>query len=379
MVNESDGSSGSSPTSVQKWICDIRQSKTPPEQTHHHPFGSTARRSSSRQAARTAASTGLNPYGAGTGSARSSPCPNLGAERSIPVRGLQQHPEDINGAAGAVPVVDGTQAPSEGIHLLAGSARPRLASSFGESEISTPKRDPQNRVADPGRHKRQLYTSLPCALGERGVQIHAALSGARHFDAGPSRGSPSRANISAAGPSGRSPSPEPASQMSRSGAGARPVRGLPITSGEPPGSANRRIRLYMETELMISARDEQQRGARDEIDFMRILVENYNHQQARHHQHARSSMIVFSHPYPPDLGDDKWYISLSVARADGEYPCKAYPFQLNTRVTESFKANWVFRSSPAIITDFPHRPRVSMANSNKCNMGISSPTLPRCP
>ena len=382
MANESDGSSVSSPTSVQKRTRDIRQSKRPPEQTLHQPSGSAARLSSSHKAARTAASSGLNLYGAETGSARSTPCPNLGAERSISVRGLQQHPDNTNGAAGAVPVIDSTQVPPEGIHPLTGSARPQLASSFGASETSTPKRDPQNRAADPDRHERQLHTSPRCGLVERGVQIHTVLSGACPSDAGPSRRSPSQSNISAAGPSGGSPSREPASQTSRSGAVASPLRGPPVTSGglntRPPGSASRRIQLYMETELMISARDEQQHGGRDEIDFMRILVENHNRQQAHHQQQARSTMIIFSHPNPPDLDDDKWYIAHSVAQADGEYPCKAYPFRLNRRVNESFKANWIFRSPPAIITDIPHRPQFSMANSNKCNMGISSPTLSRC-
>ncbi|KAF7503976.1 hypothetical protein GJ744_002950 [Endocarpon pusillum] len=280
MANESDRSSVSGPTSsVKKRTCDIRPSKTPTKQTHHQPSGSTARRSSSGQAARRAASTALNPYGAGTRSARSKPCPNLGAERSIPVRGLQQHPDDTKGAA----------------------------------------------------HERQLNTSPLRGRGERGVQTHAVLSGARPSDAGPSGGSRSRANISAAGPSGRSPSPGPASQMSRSGPDAGPLRRLPITSGEPstdpPGSANRRISLYMETELMISARDEQQHGGRDEFDFMRILVENHNHQQAG--QHARITMTIFSHPNPPDLDDDKWYLTLSVAQVNGEYP---YPLRLSSPI-----------------------------------------------
>lgn len=327
MANEGNASGGLGPTPPEQGSRGTSQRRTPPEQTLHQPSESSDTSPSSRHTARTVASTEPNPYGPEVRSDRL-------AVRSRSVRSLQEHFEGVDRAAGTISAVDSTQVPLPDIHSLTGSARLQTADSLNALEPSSPRRDPQNRAADPGRHRRQLFNSPGRGPVERAAQTLAVPSGAGTSDLVSTGESPFRTTISAGGSSSR-PSPRrPASQTSPSRATASPSRGLPITPGRhpigQPGSASRRIQLLIETELMISARDEQQHRGRDQSDFMRILMENHNRQPVRHEPHLRSPMRIFSYTDPPDIDDEKWDITQSAARYNGEYPCKASSFHLNT-------------------------------------------------
>ncbi len=332
MSNEGDGSDGSGRVRAEQGSRRTPQITMPSEQIPQQPSGGGDAPPSSCHAPRTAPNTEPNSRGAETRSDRLTVRPGLGAERSISVRSLQEHLQGVDRAADTIPVVDRTLAPPQDLHPLTGSAQLQTAGSLEASKSLTPQREPQNRAADPSRHERQVRTSPHLGPVERAAQMLTVPCGAGASEAGSSGRSPSRTVTSAASSSSGRSLQRPASQTSPSRAARSPSRGLPVILSRlpigPPGSASRRIQLFIETELMISARDKQQHGGHDQSDFMRILMENHNRQPSRH---GRSPMRIFSYSSPPDVDDEKWYLTQSMARRIEEYPCKASSLHLNTK------------------------------------------------
>jgi hypothetical protein len=279
-----------------------RQRTTSPEQAPQQTSKSTGTVLASRSMAHAPANTEVRLQGTPTEFTRPNARLVTSGDCSKSVKGSQI---TTGAVTNTIPATDSTQGRSQAADALTGSAGPRTVCSSMYGVTSA-------------RRNYALIRAAPQASG-----------------AGPSRAYPSRTSPSRAGPSHTIPSrtnPSRAGASPSTGPSIKPQtnRGLPTGL---PGSPSRRIRLYMETELMVSARNEQQHLGANQADFVRILVENNNGQTVRHEWGTRATMGIYSRPNPPEIDDTNWYVAQSMAQVNWEYPCKAFPFRLSLQIT----------------------------------------------
>jgi hypothetical protein len=284
-----------------------RQRTTSPEQAPQQASKSTGTVLASRSRAHAPANTEVRLQGTPIESTRPNARLVTSGECSKPVKGSQI---STGAATSTIPPTQSTQGRLLAADALTGSAGPHTVCSSMSGVTSAQRNHAPNRAA--GR-----------------------ASGAGPSRAGASSTSPSRAGPSQAIPSRTNPS---RTNPSRAGAGPstgpsiKPQTNSRLPTG-PPGSPSRRIRLYMETELMVSARNEQPHLGANQADFVRILVENNNGQTVRHEWGTRATMGIYSHANPPEIDDTKWYVAQSMAQVNWEYPCKAISFRLSLQIS----------------------------------------------